>query len=115
LGCGAVLAVLRRTYVGRFCVDSAAVLDELVKPEDVERSLLSMDDALDLPVVVVPRTERPAVASGAPLTAGQLIGKCPVEKGWVQIKLESGKLLALGQVRLGPLGLWIHPKRVLVK
>jgi len=115
LGCGGTLASLRRTFVGRYSVEDALPVDAFQEPKDVERRLLSLDTVLDLPVVVVRPEGRPAVASGAALVGRHLLGPCPVKEGWVQIKSGSGTLLALGEVRVGPVGPYIHPKRVFAK
>ena len=114
LGCGAVLASLRRTWVGQYSVEDAAPVDAFERREDVQNRLLSIDTALDLPVVVLPSRCRNIVATGGSLSPGDLVGECPVSEGWVQMKLESGKLLALGQIQMGPVGLRIHAKRVLI-
>lgn len=113
LGCGGALASLRRTSVGQYSVQNAATVDALTDRSDVENRLLAMDNALDLPTVFVRSRSRAAVASGSPLGVDDVVGGCPVREGWVQIKLESGKLLALGQVHSGPPNPWVHPKRVL--
>ena len=114
LGCGGVLAKLRRTYVGQYAVDEAATVEQLADRQSLEQRLLPLDNALDLPIVVVRNSSRAAVAAGAALGSDDVVGGCPVRQGWVQIKLESGKLLALGQVHDSPSKPWIHPKRVLI-
>lgn len=115
LGCGAVLAALRRTFVGEHCVKDACPAEAFKTADDVVERLLPMDRALGIPVVLVSRSLRSAIASGAALRVQDIIGDCPVTDGWVQIKFESGRLVALGLVKSGPTGLWIHPKRVLMK
>ena len=114
IGCGAILASLRRTFVGKHTVGEATTLDGLQEREDVEGHLLSIDDVVELPQILVPDSTCPAIAAGQTLRPREWMGECPVEEGWVQLKLESGKLLALGQVNVGPAGIWIHPKRVFV-
>lgn len=113
LGCGAVLAALRRTFVGHFSLENAHPMAAFTSPEEVVEHLILMEEALDLPVVVVKNERRSAVASGTALTGRDLIESCQAKEGWVQIKTTSGKLLALGQIQQGPMGFWIHPKRVL--
>lgn len=112
LGCGAILSQLRRTYVGDYVIDDAATLDALQNPDDVQGRLIPLEQALDLPEVVVKRTSRNTVISGGQLTASDLIGTCPARQGWVQIKSDEGKLLALGQIHAEPPGPYIHSKRV---
>jgi hypothetical protein len=75
--------------------------------------LLAMDTALDLPEVFVSPRVRSIVVTGGTLGAGDIVGACPVREGWVQLKLENGKLLALGHVEAIPDGFRIHAKRVL--
>jgi tRNA pseudouridine55 synthase len=112
LGCGAVLASLRRTFVGDYSVEQALPVSEFKTPADVEKRLTPLDSALLLPSVAIRDTSHRAVASGGVLTAQDLTEPCPVTAGWVQIKTTKGRLLALGQVELEPSGVRIHAKRV---
>lgn len=114
LGCGAALATLRRTQVGKHSIEDAATLDELKTPDDVKDRLISVDHVLDLPEVRVASAHRKLLESGGVLYPMHLVEKCPVDHGWVQIKSESGKLLALGEVQHGTAELTVQPKRVLV-
>ncbi len=115
LGCGATLASLRRTFVGQFSVEDALPVDQFDGPEKVASRLKPIETALTLPSVTVKSSSRGAVLSGAGLNPDDLAGGCPVNKGWVQVKSESGRLLALGEVTTGPTGVWIHPKRVFIE
>lgn len=112
VGCGAVLASLRRTWVGRYSVEQAAPVDVFRTPEDVAARLLPMDQALDLPSVVVQDAARGLLAAGTTLVSSNLDGECPVRAGWVQLKSGSGELLALGLAQPTAVGVCIHPKRV---
>jgi len=114
LACGAVLASLRRTAVGQFSVDDALALDAL-KEEDVARRLIPIDNALELPEVILRQGRRATVVAGGSLDPDDLTQPCSVNAGWVQIKTASGKLLALGQVKSGTAGTRIHAKRVFVR
>ncbi|MCX5771040.1 MAG: tRNA pseudouridine(55) synthase TruB [Candidatus Hydrogenedentes bacterium] len=115
LGCGAILASLRRTFVGHFSVEDALPVDQFTGPDHVASRLKPIETALTLPSVTVRSASRGAVISGAAVNPDDLVSGCPVSKGWVQVKSESGRLLALGEVNVGPTGLWIHPKRVFVE
>lgn len=114
LGCGATLASLRRMFVGPHSVDNALPVDAFKSRQDVLDRLLAMDTALELPEVFVPARLRNIVVSGGTLGAADIVGACPVREGWVQLKLENGKLLALGHVEAIPAGFRVHAKRVLV-
>lgn len=113
IGCGAILASLRRTRVGRHAVADALPLDELQDTASVKAHLLAMGDALDLPVVVVKSGRKSIVSSGGTLSTPDLTQPCHVREGWVQIKDERGELLALGETEPSAMGALVHPRRVL--
>ena len=113
LGCGATLASLRRTAVGKHSIENAKPVDAFQSTDDVTGALLPVNDALDLPSVCVRDASRATAASGGTLERQDLRGDCPADTGWVQVKAENGELLAMGEVQsiLGVLR--IQPKRVL--
>jgi tRNA pseudouridine55 synthase len=113
LGCGATLASLRRTAVGKHAIAGAKPVDAFQSPDDVANALLPVNDALDLPAVCVRNTSRMTVASGGALERQDLRGDCPTDNGWVQVKAENGELLALGEVQSNFGVVRIQPKRVL--
>ena len=112
LGCGAVLASLRRTSVGRHHIEDALPLDAFTSPDSVEARLLPMGDALDLPVGVLEDEALVALSNGNPISSRNLSGGCPVSHGWLQLKNREGELLALGMVEPAGLESIVHPKRV---
>lgn len=113
LGCGGVLASLRRTWVGQHSVEASSPVDAFSSPEDVAARLLPMEQALDMPEIIVTDQGRQMVKSGNPLTRAHMVGPCPVTEGWVQVKAKSGELVALGDVWAGPTAILVRPKRVL--
>lgn len=112
LGCGAALASLRRTAVGRHHIEDALPLDAFTSPDSVEARLMPMGDALDLPVGVLEDDALTALSNGSPISSRNLAGGCPVSHGWVQLKSKAGDLLALGMVEPAGLESLVHPKRV---
>ncbi len=114
LGCGGTLASLRRTRVGNHSIENALPVDEFKQRDLVAERLLPMDSALDLPEVIVRPTGRALTATGGLLGPADLMEACPVKEGWVQIKLASGRLIALGQAQETPTGVRVHAKRVLL-
>ncbi len=112
-GCGASLASLRRTAVGFHNVEAAAPVDAFVNPKDVLDRLVPIENAVDLPQTTVNTDARRLVVSGTTIGNQEIIGQCPITEGWLQLKDESGKLLALATVATDKRGLCIHPKRVL--
>ncbi len=114
LGCGGALDTLRRVAVGKYTVADAVRLDTLTNGAEVRARLLPMGGALDLPAVTIRRQGERMLATGGALGRVELKTECPVREGWIQIKSESGELLALGQVKEGPGELQVLPKRVFV-
>ncbi len=114
LGCGAILASLRRTCVGRHSVLDALPVEDFTSPDIVRARLLPMEDALELPVIVVRNSSRTTVMTGGTLLAPELTTLCAAREGWVQVKAGGGTLLALATVETTAAGPRFHCKRVLV-
>jgi len=112
LGCGGILAALRRTAVGRFSVDDATPVDAFTDTDSVRDALIRMGDALDLPAVTIRKGSRSVVETGGTLAPRDLHAACPVNEGWIQVKSDRGDLLALGVAEGTAMGVVIHPKRV---
>ncbi|MCA9639829.1 MAG: hypothetical protein KC492_04015, partial [Myxococcales bacterium] len=112
LGCGAVLAALRRVKGGDFSLEDAAPVASFTTPESIAERIIPMDSALTLPTVTVKSQAIRALLSGNVLGTPELRDPCLLSEGWVQIKSERGKLLALGVIENTPYGNVVHPKRV---
>ncbi|MCC6697618.1 MAG: tRNA pseudouridine(55) synthase TruB [Candidatus Hydrogenedentes bacterium] len=113
LGCGGCLASLRRTAVGRYSIGDAMPVLSFNSPDKVKSRLLPLNTALDLPEAVVRHARQGLVLSGCALENRDLRADCPIEEGWIQVKSESGELLALGMVESPGGFARIQPKRVL--
>lgn len=112
LGCGGILASLRRTRVGAFSVADAVALDALDGPDTVRGRLIPMEDALDLPVVRVDRARAAMILTGAAIATSIRPAPEDFPDGLVQIKSEDGRLLALGTVVATETGALVRPRRV---
>jgi tRNA pseudouridine55 synthase len=97
LGCGAHVVELRRLGVGDFRIDEAVDLEDienLQSPEEVERLLLPVDEALlGLPDVTLTSLATHYLLQGQPVTArhGQ-------EPGLVRLYNEENAFLGMGEV-----------------
>lgn len=114
LGCGAILASLRRTCVGRHSVLDALPVEDFTSPDTVRARLLPMEDALELPTIVVRNSSRNSVMTGGTLLGPELTTLCAAREGWVQVKSSDGALLALAAIEATAAGPRFHCKRVLV-
>ncbi len=112
LGCGATLDSLRRTWVGAHSVDQAQPIERMKTREDVAAHLVPMERALDLPEVFVSAKGREIVVRGGRLTEDMLESKCQSAQGWIQVKSDSGELLALAEIKPTRFGIELLPKRV---
>ncbi|NLN93575.1 MAG: tRNA pseudouridine(55) synthase TruB [Candidatus Hydrogenedens sp.] len=114
LGCGGVLAQLRRTRVGQYSIEDALPLDQLDTREKVAAHLHPMDDALHLPVIVLDETQENFIKSGRVLSSEYLSLPEEIEAGWVQLKNSRQQLIALAELQKTPQGKRIQPKTVFV-
>lgn len=114
LGCGAILAALRRTYVGNYSVEKAKPLEYFQNPEQVQNELLPLRDALNLPSATVSPQGIATLKNGGVLLPMDLAAPCAVRSGIVQIKNSDGELLALGEVKRTAAGVTIQPRRVFI-
>lgn len=106
LGCGAHLAALRRTGIGRFEIEDAVELDRLAALTEAERvARLHSADALlaDLPAVVVDHARAEALLQGRAVASS-----LSPPQGSVRLYAEGGLFLGLGA---GGQGLLV-PKRM---
>lgn len=73
LGCGAHLAELRRTQCGRFSVDRAVTLEQVMAPGfDAAAAMVAVTAATDLPIAQVPEVLVDFVLSGVQFPADLL-------------------------------------------
>lgn len=95
LGCGAHLAELRRTRVGRFTIDQAATLEEL-EGHVAERLVTPAELVADIPRICVREGELPDIANGRALIVD---GRVPAEDGTdVALLGEDGRLVAIASI-----------------
>lgn len=88
LGCGAVLASLRRTRVGRFRIDQAFPLSQL--GQDWTEKLIPLEEALpDMPRIELAPNVAVRVRHGNPFSAG-------LPSGFYQL-IDQGSLVAIGR------------------
>jgi tRNA pseudouridine55 synthase len=120
LGCGAHLEALRRTRVGRFCVEDALTLDR-IEPEGPGAVIALNDLLVDMPAVTLtaegarraahgnslapPHLEKadsPLVKGDSPLFSEQEKGTAPFKKGavpFLRVLDGSGTLVAVAERR----------------
>lgn len=114
IGCGGILASLRRTAIGAHHVDNATPLDDLNNYDAVAEKLLPMSEVLDMPEITLTSQGLRMVTSGNQINPNQVTGDIPESIGWIQIKSANGDLVALGQIDHRETGTWIQPRKVFV-
>lgn len=114
LGCGAVMAELRRIKLGKFSVDDAMPVKEIADFESIIEKILPIESALSLPKVVV------SAKGEEQFSLGRRIFPREVKKyeegtfDYVQVLNEKGKFLGIGIVKFSAIGPFITPKKVFV-
>ncbi len=98
LGCGAHLTELRRTQSGRFTIDRAISLDDVLAGADISRSLVPMRECVTLPEVVVRGDQITSIRSGVQLPVDRM-GAENLER--FQFVDDSGRMLAVAHAREG--------------
>ena len=98
LGCGGCMAALRRTRAGRYGIEQAHTLEEILAAPEPERLLLPVDSLFD---------DRPALTVNASaerkLRNGAVVGTLNALDGEYRVYAESGEFLLLGRVTKGQL------------
>ncbi len=98
LGCGGCMAALRRTRAGRYGIEQAHTLEEILAAPEPERLLLPVDSLFDdRPALTVnPSAERK-------LRNGAAVGTMNAVNGEYRVYGPSGDFLLLGEVQNGEL------------
>ena len=98
LGCGGCMAALRRTRAGRYGIEQAHSLEEIVAAPNPEALLLPVDSLF---------SDRPALTVNAAaerkLRNGAMVGTLNAVNGEYRVYAESGEFLLLGRVTKGQL------------
>ena len=98
LGCGGCMAALRRTRAGRYGLEQAHTLDEILAAPDPEALLLPVDSLFsDRPRCSVSEAGELRLRNGAAIPAGKLTD------GEYRVYSRSGEFLLLGSVADGEL------------
>lgn len=100
LGTGGTMSALVRTRCGAFHIKDSASLEDLKSPEDVQKHLHSVDDALSsIPAVEIAEAARRRISQGQGVLGSHVVGVTGEFEsgGLVRIKTAKGELLAMGK------------------
>ena len=98
LGCGGCMAALRRTRAGRYGLDRAYPLEEILAAPDPEALLLPIDSLFaDRPALTVNEAAERKLRNGASLSTLNALD------GEYRVYSQSGEFLLLGSVTQGEL------------
>ncbi|HOL20775.1 MAG TPA: tRNA pseudouridine(55) synthase TruB [Candidatus Hydrogenedens sp.] len=114
IGCGAVLIELRRLKVGKYSVDNAIPMENIVSKETLSEYLIPIEKALDLPVAVISKQGECEFSKGNKILNDNII---KVENGtidWLQVFNNTGKFLGIGIKKHTAIGPYIIPKKVFI-
>ena len=98
LGCGGCMAALRRTRAGRYGIDQAHSLEEILAAPEPEALLLPVDSLFDdRPALTVNENAERKLRNGAPVSTLNAVN------GEYRVYSRSGDFLLLGSVTQGEL------------
>ena len=98
LGCGGCMAALRRTRAGRYGIEEAHTMEEILAAPDPEALLLPVDSLFsDRPALRVNENAERKLRNGA------AVGTLNAVDGEYRVYAESGEFLLLGRVTKGQL------------
>ncbi|MCX8064095.1 MAG: tRNA pseudouridine(55) synthase TruB [Candidatus Hydrogenedentes bacterium] len=113
LGCGAVMAELRRIKLGKFSVEDAIPVKEITDFDSVSERIIPIDSALSMPKVsVYPKGEEQ-------FNQGRKVFPKDIKEfeggtaEYVQVLNEMGKFLGIGTIKFTAIGPFVTPKKVL--
>jgi len=116
LGCGAIMAALRRTAAEPFDESGAVPLDNVTSVDDITANLIQIDRAIDfVPAVYVSLEAARGVLHGQAVAQEMLTGDVPEVGAWVRMYDEDANFLALGKIVQRDSTIHVHPKKVLTE
>lgn len=96
LGCGACLSSLERTKSGQFSIDMCCTLDD-IRENGYERYMLSIDDCLDIPEIIVSGNNEHKMKNGNPIMVKMQ------DSGLLKVKDKNNEIICCGRVLGGKL------------
>ncbi len=116
LGCGAVMAALRRLVSEPFDESDAVALEAVETVEDITAVIIQLDRAIDfVPALCVGPEAASGVLHGQSVPREMLTGDVPDVGAWVRLYDDDGNFLALGKMVERDSIIKAHPKRVLME
>ncbi len=114
LGCGAVMAELRRVRLGEFSVDNALPVSAIQNFESIVEKIIPIESSLPLPQVIVNPKGEGEFILGRKILPKDIKKYEEGTSDYVQVLNESGSFIGIGVAKLTAIGPFITPKKVFV-
>jgi len=112
IGCGAILAELKRIQVGNYTVDNAISLNLLNTKEDIQKRLININHALDLPRAVLSSTGENLFMHGNKVKNEEIAKIDEGTSEFVQVFNKQGIFLGVASITRTAVGPTLIPRKV---
>lgn len=112
IGCGAVLTELQRTKIGNYSVDNAVSLEKLETKEEIQKRLISIEQSLDLPRIILSSFGENLFIHGNKVQSDEILEMNEGTKELVQVFNKQGMFLGIASVTKTAVGPSLVPKKV---
>lgn len=115
MGCGATLIELKRTQVGNYKLENAIPLNSLTTKEEIQKNLIPIEKALDLPQIVVNASGEFLFTHGNKIKNENIL-KIENEgtNDLVQVFNQNGVFLGIASLKRTAVGPFLTPKKVFI-
>jgi len=112
IGYGAILTELKRTKIGNYTVDNALTLESLSTKEEVQKNLIPIEQALDLPHAILSISGENVFKNGNKVKIDEILEMDEGTNDLVQVFNRHGVFLGIANVIKTAVGPFIIPKKV---
>lgn len=112
IGCGAILTALKRTKIGNYTVEKAIPLESISTNEEVQKNLIPIEYALDLPQVILSTSGENLFKNGNKVITEKILKINEGTDDLVQVFNKHGVFLGIANIIRTAVGPSIIPKKV---
>lgn len=112
IGYGAILTELKRTKVGNYSIDNAISLESLSTKEEIQKYLIPIEKALDLPSVILSTTGENLFKHGNRVKKDEILEIKEGTNDLVQVFNNNGVFLGIASLVRTAIGPSLTPRKV---
>lgn len=112
IGCGAILTELKRIKIGNYIIDKATPLESISTKEEIQKNLIPIEYALDLPRAIISTSGESLFKNGNKVKTEEILEINEGTDDLVQVFNRHGVFLGIANIVRTAVGLSIIPKKV---